>query len=376
MDAQKKPGNCFDRFTSALLTWLALFDAAAGLAGWRGLVWSSGRLRGLPALALLLPALQRERRPRAVGLGLALLPALGLQFLLATLRRHRHNPRQLLIPGDYADRRITRLDIPTATGPVPALAIEPLTEAVAAVCVAHGSGCNKTFYAWRLVEALVAQRMAVYLIDLDGHGESPRPQDYPAIIENVGGTVRWLRTRYNRVAAIGISLGGAVAGRAAADGAPLEALVLLEAPARLRLTVRDIRRIQVFETLSLLRPAVLDLLAEGSPYHVIRAWESPRIRARIGTWDLFDRLDLLGSLKRLGHAETQLPLLLIYAGSDAIVSRKQAALVRAHMPAWAEYHMRPRASHISLPIERVTIRIVADWLAQQVGAARKVTPTD
>ncbi|MEI7772531.1 MAG: alpha/beta fold hydrolase, partial [Chloroflexales bacterium] len=307
-------------------------------------------------------------RPGPAALLAALPLALPLQVGLACLLRPGLNPRRQLLPGDYADRTVQQLDIPGEYGPVPALHIAPRGGARAAVCVAHGSGCDKTFYAWRLADALVGAGMAALLIDLDGHGASPRPQAFPEIVESVAGPARWLRQRYPRAGLLGMSLGGGVTARAVADGAPCDALALWEAPPRLRLSDAEYRRVQVAEALGVIRPSLIHLFRDGTAYHVARSWQTSGIRARIGTWDLFDQLDLLGSLGRVRPRAGRPPLLLIYAGRDAVLHAGSDAEVRAATAGWAEFHRVPGASHVSLPIEPQTIGLTVDWLGRALGA--------
>ena len=200
------------------------------------------------------------------------------------------------------------------------------------------------------------------LVDLDGHGESPRPQAYPTIIESVAGPARWLRARYEWVGLLGMSLGGAVTARAAAEGAPCDALVIWEAPPRLRLTAEEYRRVQIREGLRLARPTLLHLFRDGTAYHVVRAWQTSGIRASIGTWDLFDALDLLGSLGRVRERGGRPPLLLVYAGRDAVLHAGTDEEVRSAMAGWGEFHLVRGASHVSLPIEPETIAVTVAWL--------------
>lgn len=349
-------------YRDALGFWLGLFDGIAAATGLQGLNWG-GRAGG-PLLAAL--ALRRHPAPLAL---LATLPlALALQLALATLRRRRLDPKRKLQPGTYTTHSIARLDLPAAHGPVPALHIVPTGGARAAVCVAHGSGCDKTFYAWRLIEALVGRGLAVLLIDLDGHGESLRAQDFPTILESVAGPARWLQARYARVGLLGMSLGGAVTTRAVADGAPCDALALWAVPPRLRLTAAEYRRTQIREALRLARPQLLHLFRDGSLYHVIRAWQTSGIRAQIGTWDLFDALDPPGSLRRIGARAGRPPLLLVYAGRDGVLPAGSAAEMQAATTGWGEFHLMRGASHVSVPIELATIRLTADWLAARLEA--------
>lgn len=348
------------RFVAALALWLGLFEGLAGRAGLRGLSWG-GAWPGLAA-GLALAAWWRGR-PGPLALLAALTPAAVAQVTLATLRRRALDPKLGLRPAAYGDRVVERLDIPGAYGPVPALHVVPAGGATAVVCVAHGSGCDKTFYAWRLVEALTARGLAVLLIDLDGHGESPRPQAFPDIVESVAAPARWLRERYGRVALLGMSLGGAVTARAVAESAPCDALVLWAVPPRLRLDLRQYRRVQIAEGLRIARPTLLHLFRDGSPYHVVRSWQTSGIRARIGTWDLFDALDLIGSLRRIAARPERPPLLLVYAGRDAVLPPGADREVEAATAGWGRFHRLRGASHVSLPIEPETIDLSARWLA-------------
>lgn len=344
-------------FVGALALWLGVLEGLARRARLTGLSW------GGPWMGPLLAAGALTRRPRPAALAAALPVALLAQVGLATARRRGLNPKLRLLPGAYADRRIERVDIEGAHGPVPALHIVPAGGAAAVVCVAHGSGCDKTFYAWRLVDTLVEGGMAALLVDLDGHGESPRPQAFPAIVESVAGPARWLRARYGRVALLGMSLGGAVTARAVAEGAPCDALAIWAAPPRLRLTNEQYRRVRIAEGLRIARPTLAHLFRDGAPDHVVRAWQTSGIRAQIGSWDLFEALDLLGSLRRIGARSDRPPLLLVYAGRDAVLPAGSAAEVRAATAGWGQFHLVRRASHVSLPIEPETLRVTAGWLA-------------
>ncbi len=345
---------------STCLQLIALLNALLNLVGLRGLTWSDRLAFPLLAMIWRLPAAGWRTWFSC------LLPALLAQLTLATICRRRLDPRQRLRPGQYADRRIVRLDLPARHGPVPALHIVPRGGAQAAVLVAHGSGCDKTFYAWRLVDALIDHHLAVVLIDLDGHGESPRPQAFPQMVESVIDSLCWLRQRYRHIGAIGMSLGGAVMARAVADGAPVDALALWEVPPRLRLNAREYRQVQIREALAIIQLRMLHLFRDGAIDHVIRAWQTSGIRAAIGTWDLFTALDVPGSLSRLRQQQAHLPALLVYAGRDAIVPPAAAAEIAALVAGWAEYHLLPFASHISLPIDLTCINLTVHWLSRQL----------
>jgi pimeloyl-ACP methyl ester carboxylesterase len=350
-------------YLAAVALWLGLLEGLAARAGLAGLSWGGGRVGPLLGLGLAARA-----RPGAGALLATLPAAAAAQVGLATLRRRRLNPKLQLRPGSYRDRAIARVALEAAHGAVPALHIVPSGGARAAVCVAHGSGCDKSFYAWRLTDALVGHGLAVLLVDLDGHGESPRAQAYPEIVASVAGPAHWLRARYERVGLLGMSLGGAVTARAAAAGAPCDALVLWAAPPRLRLSAEEYRRVQIVEGLRIARPTLLHLFRDGSPQHVVQAWQTSGIRAQIGTWDLFEALDLLGSLARVAERGTERPpLLLYYAGRDAVLHPGSAEEVRRETAGWGELRVVRGASHVSLAIEPEVIAGTVEWLAARLA---------
>ncbi|WP_245863074.1 alpha/beta hydrolase [Candidatus Viridilinea mediisalina] len=359
---------------TALCCWLGLWETLAAQAELRGLSWGAGRY-GLGLSVALVLGKRPGWRPLA-----AMLPiSLGVQLGLAMWRRRDLNPLQQLAPGVYRDRSITRLDLAAQAGPVPALHIVPTGGTQAAVCVVHGSGGDKCFYAWRLVEVLVQHGFAVLLIDLDGHGESPRAQAFPSIVTSVAGPLAWLQAHYGWIGLLGMSLGGAVATRAIAEGAHCDALVLWVTPPRLRLSRAAYRRVQLLEALRIIRLPLVHLFRDAAPQHIVAAWQTSGIRAQIGTWDLFDALDLLGSLAQIKARAPRPPLLLYYAGRDAVVAPSSAEAVRTATADWSEFRRIPGASHVSLPIEQAVIEGTVAWLgcARELGslAAMNVAPT-
>jgi pimeloyl-ACP methyl ester carboxylesterase len=349
-------------FCRALLFWLALLELLAGRNGWWGLSWLGRHvprrlLLGLPP-ALCLGA-RASRGQFAASLALAAAPALAIQAIAASLRNRALNPVLRLWPGNHDDRIVEHVRIPMSEGYLPALYLVPREGAEAAVCVLHGSGDHKAAFMWWPADALLDHGIAVLLIDMDGHGENPRPQRFPGIVEDVFAAVEWLRERYTRVGAVGISLGGGVAARAVADGADVDALAVLEAPPALSFSRADVRR----EALALVRPRALHTFRDCTVEHLVGAWSSTPIRAEISTWDLFDALDLLGSLPRISA-----PLLLLYGANDAIVKRAQAEQVRRAAPAGAIFRLVPGGSHLTLIIDPAVMREVAAWLQEQLRA--------
>jgi pimeloyl-ACP methyl ester carboxylesterase len=327
-------------FTLALI----ILELLARRRRWHGLTW----LNGLPTplLAAIAPLLAGLQLPVHAG--------------LASSRNYALNPMRRLDTGQHADRTIQRVDLPMPEATMPALLIIPHGEVQGAVCVLHGSGCDKTYYAWRIADALVQHGMAALLVDLDGHGENPRIQRFPHMLENATEGVAWLRERYTRVGLVGISLGGCLAARAVADGLAVDGLALLEAPPYLHYTSANMRQ----EALALTEPFLFDLFGESTAYHLgatiydlVKVQSGPRIRCEIGTVDLIAALDLTSSLKRITT-----PLLMLYGTRDAIVRPDQAAIARQHAPAHAEFHMIAGASHLTLILHPGALATLGEWM--------------
>jgi alpha-beta hydrolase superfamily lysophospholipase len=343
-----------------ILWWLLAAELTAALAGWQGLALLGRRWIALSALGLVALSwpLLRLPSPGWLALGLAALPGLLLFALLALWRNQRLRPETILAPGERGGRRIREFAIPLEGGPMPALVVEPLEGSSAAVLIVHGAGNHKTFYAWPLLHGLADAGFAACAIDVDGHGDNPRFLDFPGSLENVTAGVAWLREHYARVAVLGISQGGCLAARAVADGLAVDALLILEAPISIHVTKAVIRR----EARTLALPAAWALHRDVGTIGIVKGWRTRPTRARIGTVDLIRRLDLLGSVARI-----DCPLLLCYAANDAVVPLPQARAVAAAAPEGTTFVIVPRATHLSLSIDRRVVRLVSTWLRQALS---------
>lgn len=98
----------------------------------------------------------------------------------------------------------------------------------------------------RWAEELAGAGHAALRIDLPGSCDSGGSSTDPGLlaewVEGVTQAAEWLRSAgYERIVAIGIGLGGMLACRATADGAPIDELVLWSVPARGRTMVRELR---------------------------------------------------------------------------------------------------------------------------------------
>lgn len=349
-----------------LILWLLSAEITMHLLGWRGLTLSNSAWAA--SVALVATAAIVLWRPMPLSwLALLLGGVLGLAlFLGLAIWRRRSYGLTLFTPGEQVGRRIDALAIPLEGGPLPAILVEPLAGSSRAVLVLHGAGDHKTHFTWPLLHGLSDAGLAACAIDVDGHGDNPRWLDLPDVLDNVRAGVAWLRQRYDSVAVLGISQGGCISARAVAEGLAVDALVLLEAPVSVAVTRAVIRR----EARIVAHPAAWALHREVGTLELARSWRTAPTRARIGTVELIERLDIVGSVRQI-----ECPLLLCYGGSDAVVPRSQAHAVAAAAPPHAVFMLIPYATHLSLSIDRRVIRRLSQWLQRTLTSRATDPPT-
>lgn len=341
----------------ALNAWLVLFEALIRWRNLRGVSWSYGTLLSFPTAALATIALWWRRTPNLLAFLLMFPLAFALQLLFSSKQQHTIDPRKRIQPGQLPDRIVEAVQIPLDDQYISALHLQP-QQPLGAVCVLHGSGDHKGAYTWWLADALLKQNLAVLLIDLDGHGENPRTQAYPDILDDVSGSVAWLRQRYHKIGVLGISLGGCVAACAVSRGVQVDALAVLEAPPWLYYTKADVRR----EALALAQTRHLKLLNDITVEQLIQSWTTTPIRAKINTWDLIAALDLPHSIRTI-----TVPTRLLYGGRDAIVKPSQLTMVQQAAAAapHAHFELIPHASHLTLILDPDVQQNLAQWFAQE-----------
>lgn len=350
-----------------IAAWL-LLDAAAGFAEWRGL--RSTRLAPGFVLVLGTGSLVAAVLMLRVSTAPPVLPLLGLVAAplvhtgVASLVGRKMLPNAWSAAGTYPTHRVTDVAIPTDDEPVPALWYEPLSPPVGAMLLIHGAGAHKSFYTWPMIEALLRSGFAVCAIDLAGHGDSKRVLDIRTALEDVHASVAWLRARASWVGVIGISLGGCVAARAVAEGLQLDGLAIMAAPTTVTVNKRVVRN----EYRTIGRRGTWALHRYAGTLPLLRAWRTEPTRSRIGTLDLIRDLDLPGSIGRLDG-----PLWLCYGSADLVAPLDDARRLIADAPAATTSLIVPRATHLSLPLDRRALDGLCHWLlAQQASSAMTV----
>lgn len=223
---------------------------------------------------------------------------------------------------------------------------------------------------WAL--ALSAQGVASLRIDLPGAGDSgggPRDSGRaPSWPQAVAAAATWLRaeTAARQVVAIGLGLGGLVAGQAVVDGADIDDLVLWGAPSRGKALVRELRafaRLGITEADTFAWDETMPPLPDGS-------LESGGFLLSPETVAWLQGLDLAAA--PWPDAQRRRVLLLGREGISVDAKLQRAlteagvAVAAADGPGYTELMDEP---HRSLAPEE-TFAIVTEWLAQ----TRDATP--
>ena len=159
---------------------------------------------------------------------------IGLDRLSVRIVRPQPRPFERTVPE--LDVPYEDLEIPAGEGtlagwlltPTPARPLEPL------VLLAHGWGANYSTVL-RLGEPLACAGYDVLLFDVQGHGRNP-PVDFVTVRhfrDDLIAVTRYAAKRFpdRQLIVVGHSMGGAAGILAAADGAPINGLVLIAAPA-------------------------------------------------------------------------------------------------------------------------------------------------
>jgi len=243
------------------------------------------------------------------------------------------------------------------------LLLIPAGSCGAAVCVVHGLGTNRACYKWRLFEGLLKGGFIVLSFDLMGHGESRRyPFRFPDIFDDVPSAVSYLAGREEvdgkRIGAWGISLGGALALRAAAEDRRIKAVVTLAAPYQLKLEGGMILK----EIFRLFSRTIFGLFREASLYHFLKPWSDAPARLDVEPEELIGGIEVLKSAPRIAPRR----LLLMHGSQDSIVPLAQAE--RIYESAGQPKNLLPLkgVSHLTMLFSREPLERAVEWLREKL----------
>jgi alpha-beta hydrolase superfamily lysophospholipase len=206
--------------------------------------------------------------------------------------------------------------------------------------LAHGWGANYSTVL-RLAEPLAARGHEVLLFDVRGHGRS-EPVPYVTIRhfrDDLLAVTRYAARRFpdRQLVLIGHSLGGAAGVLAAADGAPVDGLVLIAAPS------------------DVLRVTAEFLVDQGMPGNLLVALLRPFFWRRVGS--SFRRLTPSRRIR-----EVDLPLLILQPENDARVYRAHAERLSA--AAGRPYHLIEGYEHTDVLEAPETLHLIEAFLEE------------
>ena len=204
--------------------------------------------------------------------------------------------------------------------------------------IAHGWGANYSTVL-RLAEPLTSAGHDVILFDVRGHGRS-EPVPYVTIRQfrdDVMAAARWAARRFpdRQLVLVGHSMGGAAGVLAAADGAPIDGLVLIASPS------------------DVLRVTAEFLTDQGKPGNLLVAILMPFFWRRVGS--SFRRLTPSRRIK-----EIDIPLLIIQPEFDRRVLRPHAERLSA--AAGEPYHLVKGCEHTDVLQAPETLRLIEEFL--------------
>jgi alpha-beta hydrolase superfamily lysophospholipase len=252
----------------------------------------------------------------------------------------------------------------------PALLLVPAQPNGGAVCWVHGTRDDKAQFKWAIARALARRGLAVLTFDLPGHGEHPRRFSLPSALTAVPAAISYLAARPEvdaaRVGLLGVSLGGALAIRAAAEQRPggpaVRALCLMETPC----TVRLAPSLYLREAAGALSLAALEILRECSALNLARRAhaQQPSVLAQ-SIERVFDELAPAHYVRRLPG----IPLLLVFGGRDGVAPCAHGKRLLARAPEPKTWLCVRAGSHLTLIFLDACAQAVADWFAEELAGS-------
>lgn len=321
-----------------------------------------------PAPLVQLPSSSRSLLGSAMRLALHTVTSISAGPTAATLATRR-------FPGTRAEP----VAVPVGDTATPGTLFSPAgVDRFPCVLLLHGtSACIPLAYLF-FIEALLERGVGVLCVDLDGHGRHPLPLSGEGLARTGTAALHWLTQHpsviADRVAVLGVSLGGSCALRAAAHTGHARALGLVSTPFSLSMG----RRRRVREFLSTLNPEALESAFRIPPHALLRSLRSQiRIDPRpdFDTIDLFhhwteavvqaaiDTLDPLSCATQLGDT----PVVFLNGTWDTIAPPSQAEQMAACFSGPVEQIVLPRRNHFTVMTSRRGAGGVADWLVQHLG---------
>lgn len=369
---------------AVFLITLGLGQLISTWQGWRGASLVGPRRLagyGLSWLLLVAGALLLPNSWWVLGWALpAALLALLLLLLAGSYIDPPPHPDRLFEADHPAHGSCRRVQIPDGEYLMPGYLLTPPDPPhpplEGGVLVIHGAGDTKSSFKWRLVQALLAEGMAVLTIDLPGHGDyRQRPLAYPDCLSAIPAALHflWEQPGIERVGLVGISLGSALAIASliqtiedpkgffkplGSGNGQIDALAALETPVALKYS----RGLRYGEMWHAYRAPVLSLWREVSVRQLRQSWFTGGYVSRHK--NTAEVIELLNPLENIAHLG-QVPILLMHGGRDNIAPAAAGRALQQAAPQATLIEVKG-ASHVTLTLMMEANRQVAQWVRERL----------
>lgn len=313
------------------------------------------------------------------GASLSEIVARGVYRLLDGLPDQPSALDAWLKPGADAAHTVEAVSVPIGGDRMPGWIFAPHAPSGATVLLLHGALAHArapyVFYA----EALLARGHRVLMIELDGHGDNPRPFSPQGITQNVPAALDYLYARPDvdpeRIGVLGFSLGGACAIHALPRYPGVKALVTVAAPLRIGVGVPQ----QLAEVVSLVSAGGYQLISElppkvmlsllddtfrvGSDPHAVPLplhLVDPRTPRVVN--EALARLDPLAHVAKLPGT----PYLAVHGEWDNVVPVAHAHALHAAAPGPRALEVAPLRNHFTIMGCARAVDATVDWLERYV----------
>ncbi|MNS44344.1 esterase [compost metagenome] len=305
--------------------------------------------------------------------------ARGVFRLLDQLPDHPSAIDTWLRPGADAAHTVETVSVPIGTDRMPGWLFTPHAPSGATVLMLHGALTHARAPYYFYAEALLARGHRVLMIELDGHGDNPRPFSPQGLAENVPAALDYLLAREDvdsdRIGVLGFSLGGACAIHAMPRYPGVKALVTVATPLRVGVGVPQ----QLAEVVSLVSAGGYQLISELPPKVMLsflddtfRVGANPHAapellhlvdpRTPVVVNEALQRLDPLTHIAKLPGT----PYLAVHGEWDNVVPLAHAHALHGAAPGPRALEVAPLRNHFTIMGCNQAVGAAVDWLERYV----------
>lgn len=354
-----------------LLATVCWTQALAAYGGFAGIALGGASRWGSLPLALLgigLAGVAIVSRPRTLGMG-AIAGIIGGVTLVAGISACTHlYPDRRFLPPEAGAKPDASFTVTALAGDGDALWIAPRARSSGVVVLVHGTGNDRLYGFWYLIDALVARGYSVLTANLPGHGRGGTDTfDLAACRARLDALASRARQLGSPVFVLGQSLGGALVLDAVARRADFAGFIAVSAPLEVHVGATMLRELG-----ALTRPAVYRALRYGTIADVLPAAGSFR-RAEFpvrvhGTQSYVHAIAEVVSEMALANrlaalATPSVPVLLVHGEQDGVVSIAQARGTASALHGRADALFGESVHHLDPLFDEAIVRSVVDWIA-------------